>query len=179
MPRPTVRTLAVAAALATATGLSLGAPAQAQTIIQPPEDPCNINYFPTEDMWEISWGAPYYQQRYWFDIDSYGGLVSVNGGDVPTYMTDAATWRWWYITRDAFNAPGGARVDLGFEDGTHWRGEAVPDANGCPAVTWTMNPPESEPEPDPTPGSLGSLTDGTVFGSLDIFSSLSSDDEAE
>ena len=178
MPRTTLRPLAAAAALATAAGMALGIPAQAQTIIQPPEDPCNINYFPDEDMWEISWGSPYYQQRYWFDIDSYGGLVSVNGGDVPPYMTDANTWHWWYITRAGFNAPGGARVDLGFEDGTHWRGEAVPDANGCPAVTWTMNPP-ADPDPDPTPGSLGSLTGSTVFGSIDVFGSLGSDPGGE
>lgn len=164
MIRPIGRTLAGSAALAMATGLSLGVPAQAQTI-EIPEDPCNINYFEEEAMWEISWGAAYYEQRRSFNRESYGGLTSVNGEDVPAYITDADQWHWWYVTAESINAPGGTQVDLEFADGTHWRGEAVPDANGCPATTWTINPP-AEPDPEPTTGSLGSVMDNAVFGSL-------------
>lgn len=173
MFRPTVRALAGAAVLAAATGMSLSAPANAQGVTIP-EDPCDINYFPDEEMWEISWGAAYYVQRASFDKDSYGGLTAVNGGDVPAYIADAGTWRWWYVTREGMNAPGGTQVDLEFADGTHWRGEAVPDANGCPAVTWTPNPPEETAAPS---GSLGSLDVETLIGSVDVFGSLGTAEE--
>ncbi|MEH6820560.1 MAG: hypothetical protein V7706_11515 [Dietzia psychralcaliphila] len=45
-----------AAALLSAAALSV--PAQAQTEIVVP-DPCDINYFDEQDMWEISWGSPF------------------------------------------------------------------------------------------------------------------------
>jgi hypothetical protein len=165
------RTLAGSAAVAA--GLALAAPAHAQTTfpnipgVVIPENPCAINYFAQSDSWEIDWGGAYYEQRQSFDADSYGGLVDVNGGGVPDYITNyvptrnAPAWRWWYISREALEAPGGARLDLTFEDGTRWRGEAEPDVNGCPSVMWTPNP-SSEPAPDPEPGtgtgSLGSVT---------------------
>lgn len=171
MQRPSLLVLAGSAGLALAAGLSVGAPAQAEQ--EPPVDPCtHTNYFPDEQMWEIGWGAQFYQQDNYFDKDSYGGIVSVNGGDVPAYMADADQWHWWYLTRDQLGQPGGAQVDLGFDDGTHWRGEALPDINGCPAVRWTLDP-EDEPDPDPSPtGSLGSVVPDTLVGSIDVFGSL-------
>lgn len=155
------RTLAAsAAALLSAAVLSV--PAHAQTEVPDPPDPCAINYFEVQDMWEISWGSPFYVQGHVFDDSSYGGLVDINGNGVPSYIADyAGDWSWLYVTRTQLNQPGGVRVDYTFADGTTWRAEVVPDINGCPAAKWTPNS-EDDVDPDPTPGS-GSL--GSLFGS--------------
>lgn len=148
-----------AAALLSAAALSV--PAQAQTEIVVP-DPCDINYFDEQDMWEISWGSPFYMQGHVFDDSSYGGLIDINGNGVPSYIADyEGDWSWLYVTRTQLNQPGGVRVDYTFEDGTTWRAEVVPDINGCPAAKWTPNP-EDDVDPEPTPGG-GSL--GSLFGS--------------
>src|SRR5699024_1415042 len=121
---------------------------------------------------EIGWGAQFYQQDNYFDKDSYGGIVSVNGGDVPAYMADADQWHWWYLTRDQLGQPGGAQVDLGFDDGTHWRGEALPDTYACPPARSPRDP-EHEPAPDPPPPrSLGPPVPDPLAGSVDVFGRL-------
>ena len=158
------RVLAGSAAALLASAV-LSVPVQAQDAPDPP-DPCSPNYFPVQDMWEISWGSPFYSTSTVFDDSSYGGLVDINGNGVPDYITEhAGDWSWLYVTRTQLNQPGGVVVDYAFEDGTTWRAEVVPDINGCPAARWTPNPVDAEepgPDPAPTPGS-GSL--GSLFGS--------------
>ncbi|MDX2356292.1 hypothetical protein [Dietzia sp. PP-33] len=154
---PTLTRLLAGSAAALLTTAALAVPAQAQTEIDLP-DPCDVNYFEEQDMWEISWGSPFYSNTTVFDDSSYGGLVDINGNGVPGYIADySGDWSWLYVTRAQLNEPGGVRVDYTFEDGTTWRAEVVPDINGCPAAKWTPNPVDEPDEGGSATGSLGSL----------------------
>ena len=132
---PTLTRLLAGSAAALLTTAALAVPAQAQTEIDLP-DPCDVNYFEEQDMWEISWGSPFYSNTTVFDDSSYGGLVDINGDGVPGYIADyAGDWSWLYVTRAQLNEPGGVRVDYTFEDKYVPAGQHLPCRSGPAAGT--------------------------------------------
>ena len=93
--------------------------------------------FPAEKMWEVTWGYDFEHRNTGatiFDIDSYGGLESVNGDTAkPDELRGyAVDWRWLYPT-----GPVNHKVwTYAFADGTVITATVDPDANGCPVIVW-------------------------------------------
>jgi hypothetical protein len=119
------------------------------------EGPCDTNYFPEEDMWEITWGRQFSDDGALptFTQQSYGGLVGLNDGPVPQYMVDNPDWQWLYVTGAQIEA--GRTVTYHFADGTLITAVATADGDGCPAVVWTVGQEPGEEVPpgeEPTPG---------------------------
>ncbi len=102
-------------------------------------NPCSANYFTDYKMWEITWGTQHTDTNgvSTFDMQSHGGLVSVNNKPVPSYMTP--DWHWLYVTEAEVN--NGRTVTYGFADGTIITAVVSANANNCPAVEWTTTPP--------------------------------------
>jgi hypothetical protein len=98
--------------------------------------------FAGEAMWEVTWGYDFAHRNggaTLFDIDSYGGLKSVNGDtSKPAELRGyAADWRWLYPT-----APVTDKVwTYEFFNGTVITA-TVTDANknGCPEIVWAGIP---------------------------------------
>jgi|GEM_PF-3205108 len=111
----------------------------------PPLDPCPSD-FTSNSMWEVTWGYGFEDRNGGspvFTMDSHGGLTGINDGPVPSYMTDAATWHWLYVTKPATDRT----VTYQFADGTERQATITGDADGCPTIVWSETPP---PPPEPT-----------------------------
>lgn len=122
------------------------------------EGPCATNYFPEEDMWEITWGQQFdSNDAATFTQASYGGLIGINDGPVPSYITDNPDWTWLYVTGAQVEA--GRTVTYHFADETLITAVVSADGEGCPAVVWTVGqelvdevPVDEEPvDEEPTP----------------------------
>jgi len=97
-------------------------------------------------MWEVTWGYGFEDRNGGspvFTINSHGGLTGLNGGAVPSYMTDAANWHWLYVTKPATDRT----VTYQFADGTVRSATITGDSDGCPTIVWSETPP---PPPEPT-----------------------------
>ncbi|HET9423203.1 MAG TPA: hypothetical protein VFO49_18840 [Nocardioides sp.] len=97
--------------------------------------------FRDEKMWEVTWGYDFENRNAGatiFDIDSYGGLESVNGdSDKPDELRGyAADWRWLYPTGPVRHKV----TTYAFADGTVITATVDPDANGCPVIVWNGIP---------------------------------------
>lgn len=94
--------------------------------------------FPAQKMWEINWGRQLADRNavQLFDMQSHGGLISLNDGPVPSYMT--SSWHWIYPVE------GQARFfKYGFADGTvRTANVTFSDVNGCqvPQIAWNLLP---------------------------------------
>lgn len=125
----------------------------------PPVDSCPSD-FASPAMWEISWGTSFDNRNGapTFTTASNGGLTSLNGNPVPSYMTDydannpGQNWHWLYISKPATN--GG--FTYGFADGTVRTVTITADSNGCPSVVWGETPPSA-----PTAEASASFVQGT------------------
>lgn len=100
--------------------------------------------FPAQHMWEVTWGYDFEHRNGGapiFNMQSNGGLVTLNGGPVPSYMS--STWHWLYVTEGADR-----HYDYGFADGTVRTADVTfSDVNGCqiPTIVWGLHV-----NPDPT-----------------------------
>lgn len=207
--RSTSGVVGVAAAVFTAVAL-VGPAAAATFELAPAPDPyksdyqCDGNYFPDTGKWEISWGqqnsetgAPLYSST------DHDGLTYIDPqyadktpsqelerikeyNSEPGHDKPNTAYHWWYPSRAMVTD--GAKLVLGFEDGTVISGDVTVGSDHCPAVRWieynedgaVVNEvvPDSYPKapfpPKPTIptdsddeapspfGSLGSL--GSLFG---------------
>lgn len=92
--------------------------------------------FPASKMWEVTWGYDFANRNGGatkFTVQSNGGLVSLNGGAVPSYMT--GSWRWIYPTEG-----NEMHYTYGFADGTVRKVDITfTTLNGCqiPNIVWT------------------------------------------
>jgi hypothetical protein len=105
----------------------------------PPLDPCPSD-FTSNSMWEVTWGYGFEDRNGGspvFTMDSHGGLTGLNGGAVPSYMTDAANWHWLYVTKPATDRT----VTYQFADGTVRSATITGDSDGCPTIVWDHTPP--------------------------------------
>jgi hypothetical protein len=99
--------------------------------------------FTAEKMWEVTWGYGFEDRNGGtpvFDMQSNGGLVSLNGGAVPGYMTP--TWHWLYVTDNGNYTP--RHYTYGFADGTIRTADVTfSNVNGCqiPTIVWGMQEP--------------------------------------
>jgi len=111
----------------------------------PPVEICEADFEQGEgtadDMWEITWGQQVgSNDTATFNMQSFGGLIALDGGAVPGYMTP--DWTWLYVTR----AQDGRVVVYDFADGTRITATVSIPEGECPTVTWVTG---STPE-DPT-----------------------------
>lgn len=94
--------------------------------------------FPAQHMWEVTWGYDFAHRNGGapiFNMQSNGGLVSLNGGPVPSYMN--STWHWLYVVEGV-----NRHYDYGFADGTVRTVDVTfNDVNGCqiPTIVWGMS----------------------------------------
>lgn len=111
-----------------------------------PDNPCSANYLPKDKMWEITWGKQFSDTNgvSTFKMGSYGGLVRLNGGPVPSYMTAEPNWHWLYVTPG--DVARGRVVTYGFRDKTIITATVSGTAAGCPSVAWVTS---SSVQPDP------------------------------
>lgn len=89
--------------------------------------------FPAKKMWEVGWGRSFAEKdmTHLFDVNSYGGLVTVNGAPETLSGFDP-NWHWLYPT-----APVTHRVwTYGFDNGRTITATVDPDPNGCPEIVW-------------------------------------------
>lgn len=99
--------------------------------------------FTAQKMWEVTWGYGFEDRNGGapvFDMQSNGGLVSLNGGAVPSYMTP--TWHWLYVTDNGNYTP--RHYTYGFADGTTRTADVTfSDVNGCqiPTIVWGTQEP--------------------------------------
>ena len=114
----------------------------------PPVDVCPSDFASTP-MWEVTWGYGFADRNGGaplFTMASNGGLVGINDGPVPAYMTnygDGDDWYWLYINKPAVDRV----VTYQFADGTERQATITGDANGCPGIVWTETPPVVEVTP--------------------------------
>lgn len=107
----------------------------------PPVDVCPSD-FKDYQMWEVTWGYGFADRNGGaplFTMASNGGLVGINDGPVPAYMTSG--WHWLYVNKPAVDRI----VTYQFADGTERQATITGDANGCPSIVWTETPPVVEP----------------------------------
>lgn len=100
-------------------------------------------------MWEITWGMQNTDTNGvpTFDMNSYGGMTSLNGAAIPAYMTsygNGTAWKWLYVT--PANVQSGRVINYGFSDGTKIKATVSGTELGCPTVQWITTPP---PPPEP------------------------------
>lgn len=97
--------------------------------------------FPAQKMWEISWGTAdvHGSQNPLFTINSFGGLVAVNGStDAADELRDLASdWHWLYPRAPVVHR----EYVYDFADGTQIKASLDPDVNGCPTILWDGIPP--------------------------------------
>ncbi|HRN90183.1 MAG TPA: Ig-like domain-containing protein [Candidatus Saccharibacteria bacterium] len=101
--------------------------------------------FSAYKMWEVTWGYDFDHRNGGtpvFNMQSNGGLVSLNGAALPSYMT--ASWHWIYPTEG-----NEMHYVYGFADGTTRTVDVVPvEVNGCliPNIVWGVGPHTPEPQ---------------------------------
>lgn len=119
---------------------------------QPNKDTPACSYdFQSQKMWEVTWGYDFAHRNGGapiFNTASDGGLISVNGSSVPSYITsyDAAhgtgSYHWLYITDHGASNNQSLHYDYGFADGVVRTADVIwNDVNNCqtPEISWGYN----------------------------------------
>lgn len=95
---------------------------------------CELDFISPSPMWEVTWGYGFADRNGGapkFTLQSNGGLVAVNDGPVPSYMT--GNWHWLYVS-----APVTPRTwKYTFQDGTIRTATITANGKGCPTIVWT------------------------------------------
>ena len=126
-----------------------------------PVDSCPVD-FTSPAMWEINWGTSFDNRNGvpTFTTASNGGMTSLNGAALPSYMTNydathpGQNWHWLYVNKPVTNFG----WTYGFADGTVRTSTITADSNGCPSVVWGETP----PPPPPTVNVCTSISNGGV-----------------
>ncbi len=99
--------------------------------------------FTAQKMWEVTWGYDFEHRNGGapvFDMASNGGLTSLDGATVPSYMN--SSWHWIYIVDNGQNR----HHDYGFADGTIRTVDVTySTVAGChiPNIVWGIIPPDT------------------------------------